>query len=294
MLFANPWYLVFAVARRISHLLPDALYIRLLYKASLGRWPNLTNPKRFTEKLQWLKLHDRNPLYTSLVDKLEVKKHISKVLGAEYVFKTLGVWERAEEIDFDALPEKFVLKCNHMGGGSVFICKDKKSFDKSAVVTALKKQMKKNIFWAYREWPYKNVVPKIFAEEYMEDEYGELRDYKFYSLNGNPQFVLVASNRYSSHNFDSFDMGFNPLPTMTVSGRPNPAGIEKPECFSRMIELVSKLSSGFHFVRVDLYCIKGRIYFGELTFYPASGLDNRDSDEWDVEFGSHLDLKLVR
>lgn len=291
-LLHNPLYFVYVVSKRVPRLIPDVLFLRLLYRVNLGRWPNLSEPRRFTEKLQWLKLHDRNPRYTTLVDKLLVKSVVAEKLGAEYVFKVLGVWERAEDIDFESLPERFVLKCNHFGGGAVLICKDKRHFDFEAARRELARQMKKNLFWGSREWPYKNVTPKIFAEEYMEDEYGELRDYKFHCMNGEPKMMVLMSNRYTAHNFNAFDMNFRQLETH-FSGSEYGSSDEDfkcPVCFDEMKRIARILSEGIPFVRVDFYVVNGRLYFGELTFYPTSGLDNQSSDEWDLKFGSLLTL----
>ena len=288
--FSNPWYLPLRIAQMVPRIVPSSLYLRLLYKFQLGRWPDLTHPKRFTEKLQWLKLHDRNPLYTTLVDKIAVKEYIAEKIGPERVFKTLGVWNHAENIDIDSLPDQFVLKCNHYGGGEVFICKDRTRFDFQKAKRGLTRQLREGIYWRTREWPYLQIKPTIFAEEYMEDDSGSLRDYKFYCVHGVPKFVLVVRDRYTNHYYDGYDMEFNPIGKVSRKASACVEPMRKPEAFDEMVSIARRLSKGFLFVRIDLYEIKGKVYFGEYTFYPASGLNNRDSDQWDLQFGGDLDI----
>ncbi|MDO4801912.1 MAG: ATP-grasp fold amidoligase family protein [Prevotellaceae bacterium] len=274
----------------MPYVVSDSLYIKLMYRFALGRWPDLDHPKRFTEKLQWLKLHDRNPLYTRLVDKLAVKEWVEKRIGSGRCFKVLGIWEWAEDIDFESLPNQFVLKCNHLGGGLVTICKDKSKLEFNKVRKDLRWQLKHNMYWAWREWPYKNVRPKVFAEEYHEDEFGELRDYKVFCFNGVPKFMLVVSNRFAAHNLNVFDMDGSPCPFTSLDGMPNPSVVVTKERMRELKCFAEQLSANIPHVRVDFYILCGKIYFGEMTFFDSSGLDNYGSDETDLWLGGLIDL----
>ena len=272
--------------------LNDEEYLRRRYKATFHRELNLEEPQYYTEKLQWLKLYDHNPLYTTLVDKYEVKKYISDKIGDEYVIKTLGVWNSFDEIDFDSLPDKFVLKCTHDSGGLV-ICKDKSKLDYVEAKNKINKSLSNNYYLLGREWPYKNVKPRIIAEEFMEDnETKELRDYKFFSFDGVTKALFIATERQNPNEdtkFDFFDIDFNHLPF--TNGHPNalvpPA---KPVMYDEMVKIANKLSEGLPHVRVDLYEVNGRVYFGELTFTHWSGLVPFDPEEWDLKFGEWLKL----
>ena len=294
LLFKNPVCFLSKILGHFPYLVSDKLYIKLQYKSILGYYPNIDNPQSFTEKLQWLKLYDHNPLYTKLVDKVTVKEYVGNILGEDYIIPTIGVWDKPDEIDYSQLPDKFVLKCNHTGGGSVFICKDKNTFDFEATKKSLKKQLKTNVFLHTREWPYKNIERKVLCEKYMEDDSGELRDYKFYCFNGKPEIMLIASNRFTSHNFDYFDMDFKPLGVDSVTGGRAGTSFERPEAYDEMIAIASKLSQGFPHVRVDLYYTNHHIYFGELTFYDSSGFDDMNSDMWNNKLGSLIKLPKKR
>ena len=271
---------------------PDDVYLRHVYKAHFGKELDFDHPRTFNEKLQWLKLYDRNPLYTALVDKVEVKEHVARIIGNEYIIPTLGVWNNVDEIDFGALPDQFVLKCTH-DSASVFICRDKKAFDVDGVRKKLEKAMRKNFFWGGREWPYKDVKPRILAEQYMEDSTtNELRDYKFFAFDGTVRALFIASDRQKPDEetkFDFFDMDFHHLPF--TNGHPNATHpIEPPQSFELMKELSAKLSKGIPHVRVDFYEVDGKVYFGELTFSHWSGFIPFDPEEWDYTFGSWLTL----
>lgn len=271
--------------------LPDELYLKLLFRFKMGYKLNLKNPKTFTEKLQWLKLYNRKPEYTTMVDKYAVKEYVAKIIGEEYIIPTLGVWDKFDDIDFSKLPQQFVLKTTHGGGGGgVVICKDKKTFNKADALTKLNQSLKSDIYKSLREWPYKNVPKRIIAEKFMVDSSGELRDFKFYCFDGTPKVLLVASNRFTSHNFDYFDMDFNRLPITSVAGKNNYEINESPSNFEKMKELVAILSKGLPHVRIDLYNCNGDIYFGEMTFYDSSGFDDMNSNEWNSRFGSWITL----
>lgn len=289
----KPSLIMLGLLTRLNFLFPDKLYLKLLYRLKLGRKLDLNNPKRFTEKLQWLKLYDRKPLYTKLVDKAEVKKYVTDTIGKEYVIPTLGVWNNPEDIDWDSLPNRFILKTTHGGGGTgVVICADKSQFDKEKAVETLRKSMKSNIYASLREWPYKNVPHRIIAEQLLDKDplYDDVPDYKFYCFNGVPKVMLIATNRFTDHNFNYYDMEFKKLNITSSAG--NNAAIEfsKPSHFEEMKSVSSKLSQGFSHMRVDLYYSNNRIFFGELTFYDSSGFDNLSSDRNDLEWGSWMEL----
>lgn len=273
----------------------DVLYLRVLYRLRIGKRLDLNNPKTFNEKIQWLKINNQNPLYTNLVDKVEVKKWVAEKIGEEHIIPTLGVWNNANEIDFDALPNQFVLKTTNGGGGDVIICKDKSQFDKEKAIGQLNKGLKKNIYTLLREWPYKNIKPRIIAEKYMEDESGMgLTDFKFHTFSGEPRVLLVVSDRFGkSHgHFDYFDVKtFKQLDFCAKGGRlPEVSHYRCPENYEEMIKIVKKLSENICYVRVDLYNICGKIYFGEMTFYPSSGLDKFNPESWDTIMGEWLKL----
>ena len=270
----------------------DERYLKLRFKDRMGYKLDLKNPKTFNEKLQWLKIHDRNPNYTKMVDKYEAKLYVASKIGEEYIIPTLGVWENFGDIDFELLPNQFVLKCTHDSGGLV-ICRDKNEFDKEAAKEKIERSLNKNYYWHGREWPYKDVKPRIIAEQYMEDSVTqELRDYKFFCFNGKMKVMFIASERYNETTetrFDFFDRQFQHLEFR--NGHPNadvpPA---KPEKFEEMCELAEKLAEDVPLLRVDFYEVNGKIYFGELTFSHWSGMMPFEPAEWDRTFGDWLKL----
>lgn len=271
--------------------LPDELFLKIMFRLKIGSWPNLKNPRTFNEKIQWLKLHDRNPLYTQLVDKYEVRQYVTDMIGEEYLIPLLGVWDNFDNIDFDALPGQFVLKCTHDSGGLV-ICKDKSKLDISAAKKKINACMKRNYYWVLREWPYKNVKPRIIAEKYMEDEPNKgLKDYKFFCFNGDVKAMFVATDRESHQTkFDFFDANFNHLPIKQHYPNNDLGRIAKPNGFEQMKVLASKLTSKFPHCRADFYDVDGKVYFGELTFSHFSGLEPFEPIEWDMKFGNLLGL----
>ncbi len=282
--------------RGLLNFLSDKAYLKLMFKVRLGKKLNLKNPKSYNEKLQWLKLYDRNPEYVKIVDKFDVKTIIEQKIGEQYIIPTLGVWDSFDEIDFDTLPNQFVLKCTHDSGGLV-ICKDKTTLDKVKAKEKIESSLKTNYFWHGREWPYKNLKPRIIAEKYMVDESGyELKDYKFFCFDGKVKALFVAKDRQKNGEetkFDFFDESFNHLPF--TNGHPNSQPpYFKPDKFEEMKEIVEKLSAGFAHVRVDLYNINGQIYFGELTLFHWSGMTAFEPEEWDYKFGSWIDLQKIK
>lgn len=290
--FKEPQKFCLAILTHFGTWLPDALYLKIMFRLKMGYCLDLKTPKTFNEKLQWLKLYNRKPEYTLMVDKFEAKRIATRILGKEYVFPTIGVWDKFDDIDFSLLPDSFVLKStNGGGGGGVVICRDKNVFDKSSAAKRLNSSLKTSIYKHLKEWPYKNVKPRILAENFMVDESGELRDYKFYCFNGEPKVFLVASERFSRHRtyFDYFDMDGNHLP-FTQGGMNNPVTPELPATFEEMKKIARKLSQGIPHVRIDLYSVGNKVYFGEYTFFDSSGFEKFTPKEWDDILGNWVSL----
>lgn len=274
--------------RKPHRWMPDKLYLELLYWRTFGRVPDLKHPVRYTEKLQWMKLYDHNPLYHKLVDKADVKPYVASLVGEEHIVPTLGVWDSPEEIDWDGLPDRFVLKCTHDSGSTV-ICRDKASFDREAACRKLAACLKKNYYKPMREWVYKGLKARIIAEEYLE---GEVNDYKFFCFDGEPKFMFVATDRFNAEEetkFDFFDMDWNHLDLR--SGHPNAAVPPAcPSCFEEMKRLAALLSRGLPQVRLDFYEIGGKVLFGEYTFYHWGGFMAFDPDSADETIGRMFKL----
>lgn len=283
----------------LKALLPDKLYLQLIYRRRYGRWLNLKRPETFNEKLNWLKLYDRNPFYTTLVDKYEAKRYVGGVIGEEYIIPTLGIWESADEIDFDVLPKQFVLKCTH-DSGSIIICKDKKTFDKENAQKQLGKSLRHNYYLNGREWPYKNVKPRIIAEEYLCDESEtELKDYKFFLFHGKTAFIQVDSGRYTEHRRNYYDTDWKLLNIECMYPKDCNMRLKKPEKLQEMIDAAESLAvtetGAMPFVRIDLYVLAdGSFRFGEFTFYPEGGRADFRPDEMAVRLGSFIQIEDVR
>lgn len=290
----------YKICQKLLHIMdaeriPDRMIQKYQYHCAFGHPLNLRDPKTFNEKLQWLKLYDRKPQYSTMVDKIAVKEVVEKMIGKDYIIPTLAVYSNADEIDLDKLPDKFVLKCNH-DSGSVVICRDKSVFDLESAKAKLGEGLKTNYYLQNREWPYKNVTPKIFAEAYLEDDseinrHG-LTDYKFTCFNGTADNVMVCCDRQSGQTkFYFFDRSWKLLPLNKRGKGIDPDfQLPKPECIDEMFNIAGKLSEGIPFLRVDLYCIGGRPFFGETTFYPTSGLDANLLPETELLFGERIIL----
>lgn len=280
-----------SILKRAARILPDRAYISLLYRMRLGKWPNLKNPKSYNEKLQWIKLYDRRPEYSIMVDKYEVKKYVAERIGEEYIIPTLGVWNSFDEIDFNQLPDQFVLKCTHDSGGLV-ICKDKSRLDLNAARKKIENSLKDNYFWNSREWPYKNVKPRIIAEKYMVDESGvELKDYKLFAFDGEPKYIEVDFDRYlGGHKRNLYTLNWEYMDVRNKHPNAPEIQIAKPECLEKLIELSRKLSEGIPHVRTDFYVINEKIYFGELTFFHGSGMQKFEPESFEIEMGNWLTL----
>ena len=282
------------IKHRLAQLLPDKIYLQIYYRRIFGRKLNLKEPKTFNEKIQWLKLYDRNPTYSKMVDKYEAKNYVENKIGKEYIIPTLGVWDEFDKINFSELPNQFVLKTTHDSGG-VVIVKDKDKMNLVKTKKIIEDSLNNNYYLQGREWPYKNVKHRIIAEKYMVDESGyELKDYKFFCFNGIAKVMFIASDRQNTNEetkFDFFDMEFNHLPF--TNGHPNSNKIIiKPKSFEKMKELAEILSEGIPQVRIDFYDINGNIYFGEMTFSHWSGFVPFIPDEWDYRLGSMINLPV--
>ena len=288
-----------AIIQNFFGWLPDKTYLQLLYRFKMGHRLDLNHPKTFTEKIQWLKLYNRRPEYTLMVDKYAVKKYVADIIGEKYIIPTLGVWNKPEDIDWDALPNEFVLKTTHGGGsGGVVICKDKKTFDRNKAILTLRDSMNSDIYRSLREWPYKDVKKRVLAEKYMapkdmvNNPIYDLSDYKFFCFNGEPKYCQVIRDRHSKESIDFYDMnwrhqefvGLNPIASNGINPVPRPLLLDD------MICICHKLSENMKFVRIDMYVIDNRIYFGEITFYPASGMGLFNPDKWNEELGNLISL----
>lgn len=287
----NPYWVMGGIVRHVlSHLIEsDELYIKLRYFSGMKKLPDLKHPRTYNEKLQWLKLNDKHAEYTQLVDKYAVKEYIEKLSWGGKIIPTLGVWDKFDDIDFAKLPNQFVLKTTHDSGGIVIV-KDKNQMNMKAARKKLEKSLRRKYFLMSREYPYKDVKPRIIAEKFMVDESGtELKDYKFFCFNGEVKFLFVATDRPFDTRFDFFDADFNHLPFK--QGHPwAKKEIKKPANFEEMKQAAATLSKGIPHVRVDLYNINGEIYFGELTFFHFSGVVPFEPAEWDKKIGDYLKL----
>ena len=292
----NPWKVFGTLAARgFFDNMSDAQYLKYMYRARMNKNLDLENPKTFNEKLQWLKLNDRNPLYTRMVDKYEAKIYVSEKIGEQYIIPTIGVWETIEDVDFNLLPKQFVLKCNHNSGLGMYICTDKSQMDVVEIKRQLKKGLEQNYYKIHREWCYKDVSRKIIAEEFIGTTENDLIDYKFMCFNGKVECSFTCSNRYSEDglNVTFFDREWNKLPFERHYSA-DKKEIEKPKSYDEMIRLAECLAEGLPFVRVDFYEVDARPLFGELTFYPGAGFEEFNPQEWDRKLGDFLQLPKLK
>lgn len=259
----------------------------------MGYQLNLKRPKSFSEKLQWLKLYDRRPEYTVMVDKVKAKEYVASILGDEYIIPTLGVWEDPDEIDFDKLPDRFVLKCNHNSGLGMYICKDKSKMSIEKVKNELRKGLEEDYFKQNREWPYKDVPRRILAEQYIDPDpdINDLLDYKFFCFNGEPKYCQVINRHNDNLHIDFFDYNWNHQPFHEPRVYPHAEiGPKKPCHYEQMWEAARKLANNKPFSRIDFYDTGNHVYFGEITFFPTSGFGGFEPQEWDLKFGSWIQL----
>ena len=280
------------VAIRVAYFLrwtPDSFFLSVIYLIRTGKILHLHNPKRFNEKIQWLKIYDYNDRYTEMADKSLAKKWAAKIIGDEYIIPTLGIWDKFEDIPFEKLPNQFVLKCTHNSGG-IYICKDKSQIEYNSLKMRFEKLLSINYFYQNREHVYKDIKPQIMAEPLLNGQ-GELIDYKFLCFNGNVEYMFTCTERFEKDGLKVtfFDRDFSPMQFERHYPR-STCSIPKPRCYSEMLEVAEKLSGGLKFVRVDLYEIDGQVYFGEMTFYPGSGMETFKPDEWDYKLGEYIEL----
>lgn len=289
----NPQYFITSPASKgWLNWVPDSLYLKVLYRVIMGRKLNLKNPKEYNEKLQWLKLNDRKPEYSTMVDKYEVRGYIEDLLGDKYLIPCLGIYDSVDDIDIDALPDRFVLKCTH-DSGSVEICKDKSSFDIEGARHRLSQAMKRNYYATYREWPYKYVKPRIIAEGYLEGDGGDLKDYKVMCFNGEAKIIEVHENRFVEgkvHTQTFYDREWNIVPltqieTVTVD-RPG----ERPRQLDEILRLSELIAKNMYHARIDWYIEGDKIYFGEITFFDGSGFESFSTPEMERMLGDMINL----
>lgn len=278
--------------KKVSRILPDKIYLKLKYRIIFHKKLNLNCPITFNEKLQWLKINDRKKIYTSMVDKFEAKKYVSSIIGQEYIIPTLGIYNSFDEINFSLLPKEFVIKCTHDSGGLV-ICKDKEKLDKMKTKKIITKCLKNNYFYSGREWPYKNVKPRIIIEQYMRNKNEEkIRDYKFFCFNGKTEYMYISEgmDNHETAKMCFFDKYYNVVDIQRSDYKEFEELPQKPKNFEKMIELSNILSENIPHLRVDWYEINGKIYFGELTFFTCSGFVPFKSEEMDRKLGSFINL----
>ncbi|MGE7857268.1 ATP-grasp fold amidoligase family protein [Bacillus sp. NPDC094064] len=276
---------------RLFRIIPDSLYLKIIFYKNIRKNLDLKNPRTFNEKLQWLKINDRNSEYTRLVDKYEVRNYIKEKIGERYLVPLIGVWKDASEIDFEKLPKQFVLKCNH-DSKSVVICKDKSKIDVQGIVKKLNSHLKQNAYYYGREWPYKNVKPLIIAEEYLEDQSNQsLIDYKVLCFNGKARLIQVHSNRGSEdYTQDFYDLEWGNM-GISQGIKLTETPMEKPNFLDEMTHLSEILATNITHVRVDWYFVNGQLYFGEMTFYDGSGFVPFLNEKDDILLGDMIDLK---
>ncbi len=271
----------------------DKQFVKLMYRVHVGKKLNLDNPSGFNEKLQWLKLYDHNPKYIEMVDKAEAKKYVSRIIGEKYIVPSYGIWDKVEDIDFDSLPDKFVIKCTH-DSGSVCVCHSKEKFDYEKAKKKLKRALSRNLYYWGREWPYKMVKPRILAEKYLDDGNQELIDYKFMCFNGEVKCIFTVTNRFSNNNMHVtfYDLNWNIMP-FTRHYKSDDKPIKKPKSYDEMFSIAEILSKDLTFARIDFYEVEGKLYFGEITLCPGNGIEEFNPDQWDYILGSWIKLPQI-
>ncbi|MFP7483460.1 ATP-grasp fold amidoligase family protein [Priestia filamentosa] len=269
--------------------IPDSTMLKLQYKVKMGRKLNLKGPKRWTEQIQWYKVHYRTPLMTQCADKYEVRKYV-KSKGLEHILNKLyATYDSADEVDLGSLPSKFVMKTTN-GSGTNILCTDKSLLDIDDIKSSLKEWLKRNNYSAGREWSYKNIVPKIIVEEYLEDEsdsFDGISDYKFLCFNGEAKYIIFDVDRHTNHKRNIYDTNWNFINVSTDHSNFGDS-VDKPAGLEEMLKIANILSKDFPFVRVDLYWVNGKVYFGELTFYPWTGYVQFEPDNFDYTLGENF------
>lgn len=273
---------------KIARVIPDAAYLKMKYRLLTGKRLNFKNPRTFNEKLQWLKINDRKPEYKLMVDKYKARQFVSAIIGDDYLIPLIGVYDNAEEINWDVLPQKFVLKCTHSSGRNI-ICTDKAVLDKVNTQKRLNKWLKEDWFWIGREWPYKDIKPRIVCESFISDGDSTPNDYKVLCFHGKARLIQLHIDRYGNHTQDYYDDKWNKL-TISQLGTTSEVIYEKPPLLEKMIGLSEKLAENMAHLRVDWYMADGKLYFGELTLYDASGFDSFDDENDEILMGSWISL----
>lgn len=280
------------IKRRILNLIPDKMYLKIRYRLKRGEKLNLSHPVNYNEKLNWLKLYDRNPEYKSMVDKFSAKEFAASIIGKEHIIPNIGVWDRFEDIDTEALPDKFVLKCTHNSGG-VCVCTDKASFDFQKAGKKLSEELKKDYYYFGREWVYKGIKPRILGETYMTDESGsELKDYKVFCFNGVPKMIEVIYGRYTGKSgCNLYTPDWECLDGASVHFPSDKSHvIARPDKLEEMLDYAAKLSKGIPHVRVDFYITGDTVYFGEMTFFHSNGFGGFVPKEFNKMLGDWIEL----
>ena len=280
--------------KKIFHVIPDKQYLKIRYFVKMGKKLNLDTPKTFNEKLQWIKLYDRKDIYTIMVDKAQAKEYVKNIIGEEYIIPTLGIYDNFDEINFDKLPNKFVIKCTHDSGGLV-ICRDKTKLDKQAAKKKINKALQKIFYYSNREWPYKNVPPKIIIEKYMEDKNNKsMQDYKFFCFNGEPKIMYISEGleNHATARMSFYDMDMQLTSCLRRDYKPLNFMPKKPKNFEKMKQFSALLSKDIAHMRVDWYEINGKLYFGELTLTTCGGMMLFEDDSWDYKLGELINLDI--
>lgn len=284
--------IIYLSSKKCLSWLPDSIYLKIMYRCIRHKRLNLKNPKTFNEKIQWLKLYDHNPLYTKLVDKYEVRQYVETKIGKQYLVPLIGVYNRVEDILFHELPDQYVLKCTH-DSGTVIIKNKACQLTEDEIKKKLKKALKRKYYYEHREWPYKNVRPRIICEEYLVDESGfELKDYKIHCFEGKPRLIQVDFGRFTNHRRNLYDTDWKYIEASILYPNDPKTVINKPANLDKMLEVASVLSSPFSYVRVDLYVIKNNIFFGELTFHHGAGYEEFKPTELEIQMGEWLKLPI--
>jgi hypothetical protein len=271
----------------------DRRYIEYQYRAATGRKPELQSPQTFNDKLQWLKLHWRDALATRCADKAAVREYVSSCVGADILNQTYGVYERAEDIPWNDLPDACVFKATH-GSGWNILCHDRRMADRNETIATLARWLRRNHFWMTREWVYRDIPPRVLIEEMLTGENGGVpSDYKVFCFHGQPAFIQVDLDRFRDHRRNIYDLEWQLLPLSIKFPRAPDAKPARPP-MAQMLAMSSALAAPFAHVRVDWFVVHGTLRFGEMTFFHGGGLETFTPPEWGLEFGRRIDLSRCK
>lgn len=287
----NPGKAIIPLASKgLFNWIPDEPYLKFVYRCQLNKKLNLDPPQTFNEKLQWLKLHDHKDYYHKVVDKAEIKELVSKHIGSNYIIPTIGVWDTVEEVPFENLPDQFVIKCTH-DSGSVIVCRNKDKLNVEEVKRRLLDRLKRSTYWFGREWPYKDLKPRIIVEELLGEGIEPLTDFKVLCFNGSPKLIEVHIGRGTlQHTQDFYTTSWERTSIVQTCEPMAKEPMEVPQCLNQMLEFSRILSKDFIHIRVDWYIVEGKLYFGELTFYDGSGFAEFIDEKWDLMLGKWIQL----